>query len=54
MRPELGAEADTFRAETVLSWDVDWSNFTDEYCGITGTAEQWARRLALALDHAWT
>ncbi|MEU1646408.1 nucleotidyl transferase AbiEii/AbiGii toxin family protein [Micromonospora zamorensis] len=53
MRPELGAEADTFRAETALSWEVDWSNFTDEYSGITGTAEQWARRLALALDHAW-
>ncbi|MBM7494387.1 hypothetical protein JOD64_005609 [Micromonospora luteifusca] len=54
MRPELGAEADTFRAETVLSWAVDWSNFTDEYSGITGTAEEWTRRLALALDHAWT
>ncbi|MGA4732007.1 nucleotidyl transferase AbiEii/AbiGii toxin family protein [Micromonospora taraxaci] len=54
MRPELGAEADTFGAETVLSWKVDWSNFTDEYAGITGTAGQWARRLALALDHAWT
>ncbi|MGW3607331.1 nucleotidyl transferase AbiEii/AbiGii toxin family protein [Micromonospora sp. NPDC005161] len=54
MRPELGAEADTFTAETVLSWEVDWSNFTDEYSGITGTAEQWTRRLALALDHAWT
>ena len=54
MRPELGADADTFRAETVLSWAVDWSNFTDEYLGMTGTAEQWARRLALALDHAWT
>ncbi|MEU7798892.1 nucleotidyl transferase AbiEii/AbiGii toxin family protein [Micromonospora arborensis] len=53
MRPELGTEADTFRAETALSWDVDWSNFTDEYSGITGTAEQWAKRLALALDRAW-
>ncbi|MEU4780227.1 nucleotidyl transferase AbiEii/AbiGii toxin family protein [Micromonospora sp. NPDC023633] len=54
MRPELGAEADTFTAETVLSWQVDWTNFTDECPGITGTAEQWTRRLALALDHAWT
>lgn len=52
-RPELGAEADTFTAETVLSWQVDWDNFTDECPGITGTAEQWTRRLALALDHAW-
>lgn len=53
MRPELGAEADTFGAETVLSWEVDWSNFTDEYPGINGSAEQWTRRLALALDRAW-
>ncbi|MET7747671.1 nucleotidyl transferase AbiEii/AbiGii toxin family protein [Micromonospora sp. NPDC005367] len=54
MRPELGAEADNFTAETVLSWKVDWSNFTDEYAEISGTAEQWTRRLALALDHSWT
>ncbi|PMR60013.1 hypothetical protein C1A38_16465 [Verrucosispora sp. ts21] len=54
MRPELGAEADTFTAETVLSWRVDWHNFTDEYSGISGTAEQWTTRLALALDQAWT
>ncbi|WP_431883552.1 nucleotidyl transferase AbiEii/AbiGii toxin family protein [Micromonospora gifhornensis] len=53
MRPELGVEADTFTAETVLSWQVDWSNFTDEYSGISGTAEQWTRRLARALDQAW-
>ena len=53
IRPELGVEADTFTAETVLSWQVDWSNFTDEYPGISGTAEQWTRRLALALDQAW-
>ncbi|GIG85976.1 nucleotidyl transferase AbiEii/AbiGii toxin family protein [Plantactinospora endophytica] len=53
MRPELAAEADTFDAETVLGWDVDWRNFVDEYPGITGTAEQWTRRLALALDRAW-
>ncbi|MEV4481499.1 nucleotidyl transferase AbiEii/AbiGii toxin family protein [Micromonospora coxensis] len=54
MRPELGTEADTFTAETVLSWQVDWTNFTDEYPAITGTAEQWTRRLAFALDRAWT
>ncbi|SCL70861.1 Nucleotidyl transferase AbiEii toxin, Type IV TA system [Micromonospora citrea] len=53
MRPELGAEADTFTAETVLSRQVDWTNCTDEYPGVTGTAEQWSRRLALALDRAW-
>ena len=50
MRPELGAEADTFTAETVLSWQVDWTNFTDEYPDVTGTAKEWSRRLALALD----
>ncbi|WP_243706020.1 hypothetical protein [Micromonospora sp. KC721] len=54
MRPELGAEADTFTAETVLSWQVDWTNFTDEYPETTGTAERWTDRLALALDRAWT
>jgi hypothetical protein len=53
LRPELGAEADTFTAETVLAWNVDWTNFTDEYPDITGTADQWTRRLALTLDRAW-
>lgn len=53
LTPELGTEADTFTAETVLSWQVDWTNFTDEYPGVTGTAAQWTRRLALALDRAW-
>jgi hypothetical protein len=54
LRAELGSEADTFTAESVLAWKVDWTNFTDEYPGITGTADQWTRRLALALDRAWT
>ncbi|AVT36905.1 nucleotidyl transferase AbiEii/AbiGii toxin family protein [Plantactinospora sp. BB1] len=53
LRAELGAEADDFTAETVLGWDVDWHNFLDEYPGVAGTARQWARRLALALDRAW-
>ncbi|MGW0435033.1 nucleotidyl transferase AbiEii/AbiGii toxin family protein [Micromonospora sp. NPDC003197] len=53
MRPELGSEADDFTSETVLSWGVDWTNFTDEYPEITGTDEQWLRRLALALDRTW-
>jgi hypothetical protein len=30
LRPELGPEADTFTPETVLAWNVDWTNFTDE------------------------
>ncbi|RKR87017.1 nucleotidyltransferase AbiEii toxin of type IV toxin-antitoxin system [Micromonospora pisi] len=50
LRPELGAEADTFTAETVLRWDVDWRNFTDEYPGVTGDVDAWKHRLALALD----
>jgi hypothetical protein len=44
----------TFTAETVLSWDVDRANFTDEYLGIDGTADQWRWRPALALDRAWS
>ncbi|MBG6065432.1 nucleotidyl transferase AbiEii/AbiGii toxin family protein [Micromonospora ureilytica] len=54
MRPELAYEADRFVAETVLTWGVDWDNFTDEYPGIEGTVEQWTQRLAMALDRAWT
>ncbi|MEU8287745.1 nucleotidyl transferase AbiEii/AbiGii toxin family protein [Micromonospora sp. NPDC048905] len=53
MRPDLAVEADRFDAETVLTWGVDWANFTDEYPGIEGTVEQWTQRLALALDRAW-
>jgi hypothetical protein len=53
IRPELGDFADTFTAESVLSWAVDWSNFTDEYEHVTGTRDAWLRRLALALDHGW-
>ncbi|GAA4249455.1 nucleotidyl transferase AbiEii/AbiGii toxin family protein [Dactylosporangium darangshiense] len=53
LRPELGAEADTFCAESVLALTVDWPNFTDEYPWADGTAEQWRWRLALALERAW-
>jgi len=53
MRPELGAEADRFSAEDVLTWSIDWDNFVDEYPGIEGTEEEWTRRLALALERAW-
>ncbi|MEV6600911.1 nucleotidyl transferase AbiEii/AbiGii toxin family protein [Actinoplanes sp. NPDC051346] len=53
MRPELRELADEFTAATVLSWrDVDWANFAAEYPGVEGTAEQWLRRLALALDRS--
>ncbi|WP_344128443.1 nucleotidyl transferase AbiEii/AbiGii toxin family protein [Luedemannella flava] len=54
MRAELGNEANDFTAETVLSWDIDWTNFTDEYPGIDGDAESWRRRLARALERAWS
>ncbi|MER7282774.1 nucleotidyl transferase AbiEii/AbiGii toxin family protein [Dactylosporangium sp. NPDC000244] len=53
LRPELGAEADTFCAESVLALTVDWPNFTDEYPWAGGTAEPWRWRLALALERAW-
>ena len=43
IRPELGAEADTFTARAVLSWEVDWANFTDEYPSVTGDGEVWKR-----------
>jgi hypothetical protein len=53
IRPELGGEADRFTAVTVLSWtDIDWRNFTDANPHIDGTATDWLRRLALALDQA--
>ncbi len=53
IRPHLGDEADRFTAATVLAWtDVDWRNFTDAYPGVNGTATDWLRRLALALDGA--
>ncbi|MFB9544580.1 hypothetical protein [Micromonospora sagamiensis] len=44
------ARRDAFTAESPLGWDVDWTNFTDEYPGVPGDAETWKRRLALALD----
>ncbi|WP_422741149.1 nucleotidyl transferase AbiEii/AbiGii toxin family protein [Micromonospora sp. WMMD754] len=50
LRPELGAEADDFTADSVLAWDVDWDNFVDEYPDVTSDAEAWRRRLAIALD----
>jgi hypothetical protein len=53
LRPELGAEADDFRAESVLRWSVDWRNFRKEYPRATGEAEQWQRRLALALARSF-
>jgi hypothetical protein len=46
---ELGAAAVDFSPASVLEWDVDWHNFIGEYPDITGTVEQWQRRLAAAL-----
>ena len=54
LRPELDGEADRFAAESVLGWEIDWKNFVDEYPGVPGTAGPWLRRLALALDRAWS
>jgi Nucleotidyl transferase AbiEii toxin, Type IV TA system len=53
MRPELGSEAGDFSAATVLDWEADWTNFTDEYPNVTGTADEWTTRLALALERSW-
>jgi hypothetical protein len=53
MRGQLGAEADSFTAETVLRWQVDWANFRDEYPTIHGGAQQWQHRLALALARSF-
>ncbi|SDX06278.1 Nucleotidyl transferase AbiEii toxin, Type IV TA system [Amycolatopsis xylanica] len=49
LRPELGREAESFTAESVLAWDVDWPNFVDEYPSVTGDVAHWQHRLALAL-----
>lgn len=48
LSPELGREAASFTAESVLAWDVDWPNFVDEYSSVTGEAATWQHRLALA------
>lgn len=53
MRPELDREADGFVAESVLSWNVDWVNFQDEYPNIDGDPKQWAWRLGMALSAVW-
>lgn len=54
IRPELGEEADTFTAESVLDWTVDWENFTRECPSVTGDGETWQRRLAQALHRSWS
>lgn len=57
MRPELGGEADEFTAATVLGWaDVEWDNFLLEYPDLTPgrLPLPWLRRLAVALDRAWS
>ena len=53
LRPELGQEADSFTAATVLGWNVDWDNFRDEYPAVKDNAEHWQHRLALALAPAF-
>jgi hypothetical protein len=49
LRPELGREADSFTAASVLRWRMDWDNFRDEYPTIAEDAWIWQQRLALAL-----
>lgn len=51
IRPELGAEADSFTWESVLDLRlyVDWENFRAERPGVEGDAATWLRRLVDAL-----
>ncbi len=57
MRPELGSDADEFTGQTVLGLDdVQWANFALDYPELVDDPDEqpWLRRLALALDRAWT
>ena len=47
---ELGADAETFTADRVLAWQVDWDNFVAEYPWVVGTPQQWQSRLHQALQ----
>lgn len=49
MRPELGRILADWIEDDLLGLDVDWQNFRDEYPGVTGDANRWLRRLAMAL-----
>jgi Nucleotidyl transferase AbiEii toxin, Type IV TA system len=49
LRPELGALADDFDAEDVMSLDVDWHSFQEEYPDVGGDRRSWLHRLAVAL-----
>lgn len=49
MRPELGRVLDDWIEDDLLGLDVDWRNFRDEYPSVTGDANRWLRRLAMAL-----
>ncbi len=53
LRPELGAEADSFTAASVLAWRVDWGSFLDEYPTVGGHPTAWQQRLALALAQSF-
>ncbi|CAL9443412.1 hypothetical protein SUDANB95_02281 [Actinosynnema sp. ALI-1.44] len=49
IRPELGALADGFTPESVLSLEVDWDDFRSDRPDLSGDARDWLRRLATAL-----
>lgn len=54
LRPELGAEADTFTAASVLAWRFDdWDSFLQEYPAVHGHPTAWQQRLALALQRSF-
>ena len=53
IRPEIGAEADDFGPETVVSWVMDWVNLYDQYPGLPPDFEHWQQRLARAMTRFW-
>ncbi|MGW4563044.1 nucleotidyl transferase AbiEii/AbiGii toxin family protein [Streptomyces sp. NPDC004561] len=43
-------EADAFDPAAVVRWDVDWAAFQERHPRVPGTAAEWLRRLARALE----
>ncbi|MGW2693474.1 nucleotidyl transferase AbiEii/AbiGii toxin family protein [Streptomyces sp. NPDC001296] len=44
------SRAEDFHPAAVVRWEVDWAGFQDEHPGVTGTADDWLRRLVRALE----
>ncbi|GIH07892.1 hypothetical protein Rhe02_59590 [Rhizocola hellebori] len=54
LRRELGAEADSFTAASVLRWRFEWDSFLQEYPGVRGHPTTWQHRLVLALGRSFS